>query len=338
MFFISFNLEFYKKELKNLECSLVTEKTIYWAKQLLKMLDDLLDEGYTNLNKELEEAFCGVSRLKAYLKNNHAKPFPIYRKPISENDVFYDEKSYELSEAIKELTGKADKSVGVRDDVFLPELVRFCKWVGYEENTAYIFLLRDTLMPYIYYQSKNRKGIYPWLLGRQTLAKLTGIDNADDEIRASIYKALYLETCNNFKEFCNTVLPDIRATLKQYPEVEKYLIRLLGEIKEKHILVIESGCSGTFPLLLMSLDERIDMRMYTTYPSLLKLYGDRIYTEKYEECRLFETLYAQDLYFRFSDFKNGQFFVNKCNNKEVEKRTISELNTILELSKSDSFL
>lgn len=337
MDFISFNLEFYKNELQKLKTATVSEETIYRAKQLLKMLDDLLDEGYTELNNKLEEAYSGVSKLRAYLEDNHIEPFPIYRKPFSATDVTYEQCTYELTEAIRELAENAQKSIDVCYDMFLSELIDFCKWIGYKEDTAYIFLLRDTLVPYIYYQSKDRKNIYPWLLGRKTLALLTGIDDADDDIRVSIFKALNLGKDNNFKEFCDAVLPDIRATLKQYPEVEKCLITLLGGIKEKHIIVVESGCSGTFPMLLMSLDDRVDLRMFTTYPYLLKIYGDKIYSSKYENSRLFETLYSQDLYFRFSDLRDGKFFVEKCNNKKIEKHAIAEIKTILKLSETDTF-
>ncbi len=332
MYFIHFNLEFYKKELEVVETSVANEKTIYRAKQLLKMIDDLLDEGYTDLYNKLEEAYCGVSRLRAYLKNNHAEPFPVYNKPFVKADLAYERDACELSRAIKKLTEKAEKSADVRDDAFISKLICFCQWIGYEEDTAYIFLLRDTLIPYVYYQNQNRKNIHPWLLGRKTLATLTGIDNADDDIRSCIYKALYTGKCDNYKDFCNAVLPDIRAALQQYPNVEKCLVALLGKIKEKHIIVVESGCSGTFPMLLRSLDDRIDWRMYTTYPYLLKTYGDRIYSSNYEECRLFETLYSQDLYFRFADVKNGRFFVTKCKNEKVEKNALAEINTVLKQS------
>lgn len=98
----------------------------------------------------------------------------------------------------------------------------------------------------------------------------------------------------------------------------------------QRIIVVESGCSGTFPMLLMSLDDRIDVRMYTTYPYLLEIYGNKIYSPKYEENRLFETLYSQDLYFQFSDLKDGKFFIRKCENKEVEKNALSEIKTILD--------
>ncbi|MDE7206240.1 MAG: hypothetical protein K2N90_03635, partial [Lachnospiraceae bacterium] len=264
-----------------------------------------------------------------YLKDNHAEPFPIYHKPLIETDVAYGQESIELAAAIKELTENAKESTNISDDAFLTELIRFCDWVGYEENTAYIFLLRDTLVPYIYYQSKNRNRIYPWLLGRKTLTKLTGKENVDDEIRAAVIKALEFGNCRNYEDFCGVVLPDIRGTLKQYPEIGNCLTALLEEIKEKHIIVVESGCSGTFPMLLRSLDDRVDVRMYTTYPYLLEVYGDKIYSPKYEENRLFETLYSQDLYFRFSDLKDGHFYIRKCENREVEKNAFAEIKAAL---------
>ena len=67
MGFISFSLDYYAKELQKLESSVATEETVYHAMQLLKMLDDLLDEGYTELNKKMEEEYNGVSRLRNYL-------------------------------------------------------------------------------------------------------------------------------------------------------------------------------------------------------------------------------------------------------------------------------
>ena len=52
---------------------------------------------------------------------------------------------------------------------------------------------------------------------------------------------------------------------------------------------------------------------------------------KYEEIRLFETLYSQDLYFRFFDLIGGRFFVSKCTNKEIEKIAVAEIKMILNL-------
>lgn len=330
MGFISFSLDYYRNELHKLESAVASQETVYRAKQLLKMLDDLLDEGYTELNESLEASCKGVSRLRKYLKDNHEEPFSIYRKAITEADVIYEQDEVELARAINELVVCAKESKVGSDDVFLSELICFCEWVGYEEDTAYIFLLRDTLLPYIYYQGKNRTNIYPWLFGRKTLSMLTGKEFVDDEIRASIIKALELGKCNNYEEFCKIVLPGIRTTLQQYPEIVNCLTDLLSTIKEKHIVVIESGCSGTFPMLLKSLDDRVDVRMYTTYPYLLNAYGDRIYSSKYEENRLFETLYSQDLYFQFAALREGHFYIRQCRNTEVVNRTYAEIKTILE--------
>lgn len=185
MGFISFNLDYYAKELQKLESSVTTEERVYHAMQLLKMLDDLLDEGYTELNEKLEEEYNGVSRLRNYLQENNAIPFPVYVKSVTEANVKYEINDKELITAIKELMKIAENSADVSKDAFLSELIHFCEWIGYEENTAYIFLLRDTLLPYIYYQSNNRGNIYPWLLGRKTLAMLT---DKEMEISATMPK------------------------------------------------------------------------------------------------------------------------------------------------------
>lgn len=158
---------------------------------------------------------------------------------------------------------------------------------------------------------------------------LSGKEYVDDEIRASIFKALEFGDCFNYEDFCSIVLSDIRVALKQYPEMENCLTELLDGIKETRIIVIESGCSGTFPLLLKSLDHRVDVRMFTTYPYLLDIYSDKIYSPKYEKNRLFETLYSQDLYFQFSNISDGHFFVRKCRDRYVKEKSLAEIKAVL---------
>ena len=329
MGFISYSLKYYESELKQLETELVTEESIYRAKQLLKMLDDLVDEGYTELNEKLEEEHLGVSRLRTFLEKNGAIPFPLCKKEIAEVQLSYDESELELVQAIDEMMKIAIGSETTCQEPFLQELLRFCDWIGYEEDTAYLFLLRDTLLPYVFYRAKGRTAVYPWLFGRKTLEHLTGKKYVDDEIRAALIRALEEQKCADFETFCESVLPEIRHVLKQYPTLETGLRDMLAEIKESRILVVESGCSGTFPMLLKSLDERIDVRMYTTYPYLLRAYGNRIFTAKYEENRLFETFASQDLYFQFSEWKDGKFFVKKCENTAVEEKAMEEIKAMM---------
>ncbi len=329
MSFISYSLKFYEKELEQLENATATEKNIYKAKQLLKMLDDLLDEGYTELNEALEERCRGVSRLKKYLQEKGAEPFAIAKGDITAGELEYRQDSLELVQVLDEAMKQANGVTTSSKEPFLRELIRFCEWIGYEEDTAYIFLLRDTLLPYVYYRARNRKEFYPWLLGRKTLEHLTGKRYVDDEVRAAVIRALEEEQCSDFREFCNAVLPDIKTTLKKYPELEQCLKSMLGEIKERRIIVVESGCSGTFPMLLKSIDTRVDVRMYTTYPYLAEAYGNRVFTRKYEENRLFETFASQDLYLQFSDLRGGRFFVKKCENAKVEKQALAEIRAML---------
>ena len=277
-----------------------------------------------------------MSRLKAYLHKNGAEPFGICKKVGAEEQLKYSAACFELEQALDTVMAQASCVTADSKEPFLQELIRFCEWIGYEEDTAYVFLLRDTLLPYVYYRTKGRCAVHPWLLGRKTLELLTGKTYVDDEIRASVIKALEEEKGSDFEGFCEVVLPNIRNTLKKYPEVELCLKSMLGEITEQKIIVVESGCSGTFPMLLKSLDERVDVRMYTTYPYLFKAYGSRVFTKKYEENRLFETFASQDLYFQFSGLQNGQFFVKRCENAQVEEKTLEEIKTMMNNSICDA--
>ena len=328
MGFLSYSLAYFTRELAALETAPASRETVYHARQLLKMLDDLRDEGYLGLNDALEASCQGVSRLRAYLAAQHVPPFPLPGGMPGEAE--YGPQTVELTEALRDLAAAARESRESADNAFLPELARFCQWVGYREDTAYLFLLRDTLLPYLYYRERGRENLYPWLLGRRTLAWLTGREDADDAFRAAIYRALERGEDGDFPRFCAAVLPETRAVLRQYPAAEKCLRALLQTVKAERILVVESGCCGTFPLLLMSLDDRVDLRMYTTYPYLRQAYGDRIYSPRYEENRLFETLCSQDRYFQFAGMEGDRFYVRTCQDSEIRRRTWGEVKAFLE--------
>ena len=76
MGFLSFNMAFYRAELRRLAETPPTVAAMYRARTLLKMLDDLADEGYTTLNEQLESGGNGAAWLRDYLRKNHAEPFP----------------------------------------------------------------------------------------------------------------------------------------------------------------------------------------------------------------------------------------------------------------------
>lgn len=64
MGFISFNEKYYMKAVQRLESRPLSSADVYEAKQLLKILDDLADEGYLELNDYLESKYSCLSRLR----------------------------------------------------------------------------------------------------------------------------------------------------------------------------------------------------------------------------------------------------------------------------------
>lgn len=207
MGFISFNLSFYRDELQKLETRDPAPSDIYRARQLVCMLDDLVYEGYTALNEKLEAEFRGVSRLHEYLSKNQAKPFG--GSTAKRCDYTYSETETELYRAITQAVNRVAAADGSTAPAFINKLRRFCDRIGYDDGTTYIFLMRDTLLPFVYYLSQGRTRIFPWLLSRKSFAAITGKENADDEIRASVYRALEAG-CTDFRSFSGFVLPEIK--------------------------------------------------------------------------------------------------------------------------------
>lgn len=198
MGFLSYNMNFYGNELKRLEDISPSPDSIYCARRLLRMLDDLADEGYNELSELLEKELHGVSRLHEYLRSNGAAPFRAGGCLPDASGLSYSERETELSLAVSRAMLEADKLTDVHGIPFADRLKSFCRWIGYSSGTAYIFLLRDTLLPFVHYLGRGRSGVYPWLLGRKSFAELTGKRNADDEIRASVYRALEVGTMKNY--------------------------------------------------------------------------------------------------------------------------------------------
>ena len=174
------NMEYFRRELDALEIGFPTTEKVYHAQQLYRILEDLAAEGYHQLNELLETEKCGSSRLQAYLNRNNAVPFPMPHPGPDEKELSYAEREVELAAAIRDAIKSAfDQEPGERTP-FLRELKDFCRWIGYEPDTAYIFLLRHTLLPFAYYQARERRRIYPWLLSRKAFAKLAGREAGDD--------------------------------------------------------------------------------------------------------------------------------------------------------------
>ena len=326
MGFISFNEKYYKKKLEEYENKHLSESEIYEAKQLLKILDDLTDEGYTNLNNRMEEDFLCITRLREVLKQNGTLPFPIDTERLP--DTIFDDKECEMEEVLEKLILDAGDHSNVSDNQFLDTIRSYCEWIGYEEDTAYVFLMRDAILPYVFFKSRSKDNLYPWLISRKFMEDITKEEGADDDVRIPLYEALE-EGNISFDEFFVYSKEEILSSLEEYPELKKLLLDLLGSIKQKRIIVVESGYMGTIPMMLKALDDRVDFRLFTTAPFLYETYKDKIFCQKYEEIRRFETLYANDLLMQYSSYDNGKFYVKLSKDDVVHDKALSEIKKMM---------
>jgi len=282
MSFISYNKNYYIEFLNRIENSKPSKEDVYLAKQLLKMVEDFEDEGYTDLRDCLNE-FNGKQRLKDYILSNNEKPFElITNKKVNPEYV----NVMELNSFINELISfKGD----YKENDFINDLVSFTNSISIDDDTTYVFLLRDTLIPYLIFKSNGANNCHPYLIGRRMLEDISAINNVDDMFRKSIIEALE-KSINNYHDFEEYVVNDIKNTLREVPSIDSTLKQLLMSITSRKIMVIESGVYGTIPMLLKAIDARVDFKMYTTVPYLKDIYKDRIYTVEYEKIRQFETL------------------------------------------------
>ena len=322
MGFISFNEKYYKQRLEAFEHKAMTSSDIYEAQQLLKVLDDLTDEGYTNLNDRMESDFSCLTRLRTVLKNNGATPFLIDHERLP--GTSYNNEEHELEKLLGELIVESNDYSATFINPFLEEIRKYSDWIGYEEDTTYVFLLRDTLLPYVYYRNRDRKNIYPWLISRRFMEGITEIEYVDDDIRLPLYEALESGHIQ-FDDFSAYCKEKISLVLEDHPELKLILLELLSSIKTSKIMVVESGYMGTIPMLLKALDDRVDFRLFTTAPFLYEIYKDRIFCRRYEDIRKFETVYSQDLLLSYSSYQKGRFYVKMAREEVIISRSLAEM-------------
>ena len=322
MSFISFNENYYRRRLEALENRPLSRNDIYEAQQLLKVLDDLTDEGYTRLNSCMENDFSCLTRLRALLKKAGASPIPVGHNGLFKTS--YCAQESELNEILDRLITQARRTGYTSDNLFLKDIYEYSRWIGYEEDTAYVFLLRDMLLPCLYFKSRYDKSVYPWLISRMFLKDISGIENVDDEIRLPIYEALE-SGCTAFEDFSAFCKGRMLAVLDKHSELKRILLDLLGTVKEKKIIIAESGYAGTIPMMLKALDERVSFRLYTTAPFLYDTYRDILFCHRYEDMRKFETVYSHNLLLRYSSYRDGRFYVNLSEEDEILNSSLGEV-------------
>lgn len=300
MSFISFHENYYRRKLEIFENKILSRNNVYEVQQLLKILDDLTDEGYTNLNNYIEKEFLCLTRLRRLLEKSSVSPMPVEHAKIPQ--ISYCTREYELKELIK-LVINAKKINSVSNNPFLAEIYCYSKWIGYGKDTAYIFL---------------------WLINRRFLENIADIKCIDDDTRLPIYDAL--ESGNiEFKDLFAFCKNKILAIINQNLRLKKMLFELLSGINEQRIMLVESGYMATIPIMLEALDDRIEFKLYMTAPFLYKTYPNNIFCRKYENVRKFETIYSHDLLIKYSSYCGGKFYVNMAESDEVISKSLEEM-------------
>ena len=100
MGFLTYSMDFHRRECRRLQNEAPTADTLCRARRLLKLLDDLLDEGYAELAERLEAEQMGPSFLRGYLREHHADPFPMPAKEFDARKLSYGTEEIELCQAV----------------------------------------------------------------------------------------------------------------------------------------------------------------------------------------------------------------------------------------------
>jgi hypothetical protein len=339
MNFIDFNLEWYKNRINyynSLELNNISTEITHEAKILHKFLEDILDEGYISTYELFQNKLQASQSLLSFIKLNNEEPFTIPKNMYDCNEINFNQTEKPLIEYLQYINNQSknqeidimeynNENKSIFNEIFL-----FTEWLvnSISSNTAVIFLLRDTLLPFIAFQQLNKNNsisTVPLVINRKFLFEF----GDGNEIYNLISDALYASAFENKKTpdlFQKSSIIKIRENLKNNNRISSTLKSILSNIQEENICVVESGTHGTMPLLLKTFDERIScIKLYTTLPWFYELWGNSIFSKKYENLRKFETLLSQDLLFKFSSIKENIFYVNEIEANEVKKEAYKEL-------------
>lgn len=322
----------------------ITAEQIHEAQMLLKEILDLEDQGYLNSYNTLVEKLDAVNVLTKFLNDNKAEIIrPI--KKIGKVKPEYKPQKYELMSYIDKMKSYVNHvTTKESNDPLLLDIMAYSRWLfnEYDENITYIFLLRDTLLPYLAFEkwSNGADNIKPWLIGRKWLALFrnekevkTTIESKNfgdnDDLYEAIYECMFTaldQNCTNFENFSSIMKNEFLKKKECFSKVFESLSRLLETIKTEKILIVESGRFASIPMLLKCIDDRVDFRLFTTTPQFYGVYKDKFFSKDYDKNRLFENLSSQDDLMKFAGYEDNNFYVQECSNDDLINKAVSELN------------
>lgn len=338
MGFISYSVKFFSQRLDLYESRYngdAPRSVVHEAKVLLKLLDDIRDEGYENSYVRISAQCDAVNRLKNFILSNNDVPFALEKYTIG-HDITYGTNEYDLATYISLIEQKMTTpgaKLSTVPEIFY-DILEYSKDIfrSFRRDTAYCFLLRDTLLPYLAlkkWQNPGCSNVYPLFISRKYFSFF---ENENGYIYSEIQNVIFEALENNVKSFGQLkeyIKTALNKELAPFGGLFDSLKRILDKISQEKVLIIESGYIGTIPLLLSALDDRVDFRLFTTIPYFYEVYKGKFFSDKFEKIRLFETIQCQDALFKLSSIsvKNADVAVVEAADKKVLDRSHAELHT-----------
>lgn len=330
MGFISYSIKFFNSRLNFYETNYplnASQKIIHEAKILLKFLEDIKDEGYLNSYDFINQKTNEIKRLNSFILKNNEIPFAMKKFTIK-SDLKYKNEQDDLNKYLTYLKNQMDLYTATSPPEIFYDILNYSRNIfePADLNTAYCFLLRDSLLPYLAFDKWNSNckfKISPLFISRKYLSFLD--DDIYIEIQNIIFAALD-SGIKNFYELKTYVKNEIKSK-RNFDKLIQSLKNLLSDIKQGKIMIIESGYIGTIPMLLSSIDNRIDFKLFSTIPYFYDVYKGKFFTDEFQKMRLFETIQCQDALFKLSSIDGKNINICETENDSVKKIAFSELAT-----------
>ncbi len=337
MSFISYSIRFFNERIYLYESkySLKAPRNIlHEAKVLLKFLEDIKDEGYQKSYDFINEKTNAVDRLTSFILKNDGTPFLMEKftvDPVSEYKV----EQYNLDEYLCFLKDQMSIGKHILDPVptVFYDILNYSRAIFESANsdTAYCFLLRDTLLPYLSFEKwniDNKLIAHPLFISRKYLS-FFDCGNNNFDIYSGIQDIIFDTLDNditNFSDFKSCIRKRIKSK-SEFKELINLLKGIMDSIKQENIMIIESGYIGTIPILLSSIDDRVDFRLFTTIPYFYEVYKGKFFTDEFQKIRLFETIRCQDALFKLASIDRDNVSICETSNTFIKGYALAELCT-----------
>jgi len=218
----------------------------------------------------------------------------------------------------------------------MSEQIKFLDWcvnkIQQQPNVTPIFLLRDTLLPYLGYLALRELNpdlpeAQPFLLSRKFLSYQTGNEDFYLDLGEIIYRIL-IENPDFDKDKLSRRFSEYALSHPNLPENFLQSCHDYLEVLQLNnpMLIVETGLHATFPLWLLALTQNSgDFLLYATAPWLKSNYKDSVFCPNYNYLRNMETITIHEYLFQFHSFSDGQVYIEQSNNTHIKALSLYEL-------------